>query len=75
MRPHEQRVVEEKQQLDNRLEALGLFITTSPLFGQLPEAERMRLTAQRRLMQGYSDILGHRIDAFPPTTVQETAAP
>jgi hypothetical protein len=68
MRPHEDRVVEEQQQLDTKIEALEKFIQ-SPAPGHFPAldgAEQRRLRAQLTAMRTYSDILGERIAAFPP---------
>lgn len=62
--PHQQRVVDEKDELDKKLAALGAFLGTNPIFGGLPEPERMRLYAQHRAMTTYSSILGERIAAF-----------
>ena len=66
--PHQQRVVDEKAELDAKLEKLAAFIGTkkapSQVFILLPEAERMRLYAQCRVMAEYSNILCERIAAF-----------
>ena len=62
--PHQQRVVDEKTELDECRAKLGDFITVNPIFKGLPEAEQERLKRQRRIMSEYSDVLGERIDAF-----------
>ncbi len=59
----QQRVVEEKEQLDARLEKLCLFCY-SQAFESLPLLERERLNMQRHLMTCYSAVLGARIAAF-----------
>ena len=64
MRPHEQRVVQEKEELDVKLKALRLFIESSPIFGNLSYREQSRLKYQADIMQRYSDVLGERIEAF-----------
>ncbi len=68
LKPHQQRVVDEKAELDQKLAALTAFIGTSrvgnTIFGGLPERERMRLYAQQRVMTEYSAILGERIADF-----------
>ena len=61
--PHQQRVVDEKRELDERLKKLSEFFS-NPIFHGLPEEERSRLSRQRRAMTTYSDILGERIAAF-----------
>lgn len=60
---HEQRVVIEKAELDERLSKLSAFFGT-PIFTGLDEEERERLAAQARAMGDYSRILGDRIAAF-----------
>jgi hypothetical protein len=64
MQPHQQRVVDEKVELDTKIAGLSLFMERPIIFGGLPELERMRLFAQRRVMVEYSNILGERISAF-----------
>ncbi|WP_157651725.1 crAss001_48 related protein [Burkholderia ubonensis] len=61
--PHQQRVVDEKAELDERLSKLNAFFGT-PIFTGLDENERERLSAQARVMGEYSSILGDRIAAF-----------
>lgn len=66
--PHQQRVVDEKAELDVKIGALAAFIDTFDkgfsIFAGLPEPERQRLYAQHRVMVEYSAILGERIAAF-----------
>ena len=66
--PHQQRVIDEKSDLDDRLSKLGVFIRDNPLFPQLPEDEQDRLQHQSLVMSEYSEILAARIAAFPPVT-------
>jgi hypothetical protein len=63
MKPFQQRVVEEKAELDIKLRALRLFVG-GQTFNELPEAERARLNAQEHYMTQYSQVLGERIEAF-----------
>jgi hypothetical protein len=67
MQPHQQRVVDEKRELDSKLEKLMAFIAseTGKIFSGLVTEERQRLTTQARIMKEYSDVLGDRIAAFP----------
>jgi hypothetical protein len=67
MQPHQQRVVEEKKELDEKREKLGAFIE-GKLYQTLPEAERDRLSQQAIVMMTYSTILGERIAAFIEAT-------
>ena len=62
--PHQQRVLDEKQDLDIRITKLDEFIQRNPLFGQLPETERARMKRQADVMFELSTILGERIEAF-----------
>lgn len=66
MQPHQQRVVNEKAELDSKLENLLTFIGAGrgTIFSTLVTEERERLTTQARLMREYSDILADRIAAF-----------
>ncbi|MPS99508.1 MAG: hypothetical protein E2581_13545 [Pseudomonas sp.] len=61
--PHQQRVVDEKQELDEKREKLGAFKNTD-LFASLPWQEQERLNTQAHVMTMYSAILGARIAAF-----------
>jgi hypothetical protein len=63
--PHQQRVIDEKAELDERREKLGVFIKENPIFQDLPAEERERLVRQESCMAEYSAILGERIAAFP----------
>ena len=61
--PHQQRVLDEKRELDERIKKLSGFFST-PTFHDLQGPERSRLSRQRRAMTPYSNILGERIAAF-----------
>jgi len=63
-KPHQQRVVDEKTELDERVKKLSAFIGLIPLFelSDLDEQERMK--EQNEIMWQYSEILGKRIAAF-----------
>lgn len=63
MLPHQQRVVDEKTELDDKLTKLTAFFSNS-IFLNLDSAEQVRLQTQAKHMQGYSDVLGERIVAF-----------
>lgn len=63
MQPHQQRVVIEKAELDEKLTKLKAFFGTE-IFKGLDEAEKQRLRDQCNAMQDYSEILGARIAAF-----------
>ena len=65
--PHQQRVVDEKIELDAKISRLYSFMG-SPEFTVIVNDvnERSRLTRQLDIMNDYSSILAHRIAAFPP---------
>lgn len=70
---YQQRVIEEKRDLDTRLDALEKFTAAdSKLFKTLPDAEQVRMHRQLVAMHSLSTILGERIAAFPE--VQSTDA-
>jgi hypothetical protein len=61
--PHQQRVVDEKTELDEKLSKLCKFHGTD-IFNGLDSAEQERLRKQADIMAEYSCILGDRIAAF-----------
>ena len=65
LNPHQQRVVDEKKELDVKAVALSNFIGLSPIFETLDSVEQARLREQNEVMRQYSEILGARIAAFP----------
>jgi hypothetical protein len=67
MQPHEERVVLEKRELDEKLGKLKAFCFDpgSPIFGALPPEDRDLLEDQYTVMEKYSTILGERIARFP----------
>lgn len=60
---HQQRVVEERAELQARITKLQTFFGTA-IYSCLDSAEQDRLQRQVGAMQDYSDILGERIAAF-----------
>lgn len=63
LQPHQQRVVEEKAALDEKIAKLAAFGRTAT-FAALPADEQGRLNRQHSLMEQYSAVLGERIEAF-----------
>lgn len=61
--PHQQRVIDERQDLDGKIDRLSSFTETST-FAVLDPAERSRMERQLRAMVGYRNILDERIAAF-----------
>lgn len=64
LQPHQQRVVDEKTELDTKATALSNFIGENPIFATIDAAEQERLREQCEVMWQYSEILGARIAAF-----------
>jgi hypothetical protein len=61
--PYQQRVVDEKKDLDDKRAKLLSFFNTD-LFRGLDQAEKDRLRTQHSIMGVYSEILHQRISAF-----------
>lgn len=70
MQAYQQRVVDEKAELDDRREKLGAF-KNSKLFATLPWQEQERLNTQAHLMTAYSAVLGERINAWATEQAKE----
>lgn len=64
MQPHQERVITEHKELDEKLFKLNAFIKDSPIFKGLPQAERDRLVRQQHWMTGYHQVLAERIANF-----------
>ena len=63
LKPHQQRVVEEKAELDGRIAKLDAF-TRTPKFERLDDEEKSRLMEQFDAMTKYARVLGRRIANF-----------
>lgn len=61
---HQQRVVTEKKELDEKLVKLNEFICRNPKFADLEQAEQDRLKRQASIMSDYSLVLWERIAEF-----------
>jgi hypothetical protein len=64
MEPYQARVIDEKNQLDDKISKLGEFIDNNDQFIDLDEVDQVLLERQREVMEEYSDILGARIANF-----------
>jgi len=67
MQPYQQRVVEEKDEINKKATDLSNFIGTSPIFDTLDPVEQERLKEQNDVMWQYFEILEARIAAFRPS--------
>lgn len=61
--PHQQRVVDEKKELDTKLAALKGFFNTA-IFTGLDQVNQDLLSSQEVAMEEYSQILAERIQLF-----------
>ena len=66
MKAHEDRVILEKKELDEKREKLLAFFNTD-IFRHLDQAEKDRLRIQHSVMGVYAEILFCRIAAFSDT--------
>jgi len=64
LQPHQQRILNEKAELDEKLDKLSQFIEGSPVYATLSTDERILLKKQEYYMSEYSEILGRRISNF-----------
>lgn len=65
MKPHQERVVTEKTEIDDKRQKLTAFIG-GDTYRTLDGVEQSRLNRQLEAMTLYSNILGERIAAFAP---------
>lgn len=72
MEPHQQRVVDEHDALDEKLEKLHVFIQDSPIFKGLPIIDQRHLIDQRCFMTAYRNVLRDRIARFPDVWAEVT---
>ena len=63
MLPQQQRVVDEKIDLDAKIEKLMTFLEES-VFDELDHGEQSRLRIQLEVMKAYGTVLGERIAHF-----------
>jgi hypothetical protein len=63
LKPHQERVVAEKAELDEKHAKLIAF-GQSEQFASVDPAEQERLKRQSKIMDEYSQVLGERIAAF-----------
>jgi hypothetical protein len=63
MQPHQQRVVDEKAELSDKLDRLEAF-KGGAIWLSLPPAERIRLNRQLLIMRLYEQVLAERISSF-----------
>lgn len=65
MQPHQQRVIDERDELSNKLTKLNAFINSDTFTEKVKDLrERDRLILQKFIMTRYLEILNERITAF-----------
>ena len=64
MQPHQQRVVEEYNELVEKTSKLGAFILDNPIYRSLEEDEQKDMKVQYDAMCVYTDALERRINRF-----------
>ena len=64
MQEWQQRVIEERDELDAKHDKLVDFIENNPQFGLLEEADQDLLTQQEAYMEAYVATLNSRIERF-----------
>lgn len=62
LQPHQQRVVEERNALLEKIAKLEAFIVSNPQFQMLPSLEQSHLNMQNSIMRLYLNILNLRIN-------------
>ena len=62
--PHQQRVIDEKNELQDKFSKLGAFILDNPIFPTLESEEQDDLQDQYIAMQTYLQVLEKRINRF-----------
>jgi hypothetical protein len=73
--PHQERVIEEKKALDEKIGKLRTFLRSDPsnVLNTLGLAETDRMESQLSLMVKYSNVLAERIGNF--VTINSQSAP
>ena len=61
---YQDRVVQEKSELDTKMKGLQVFIETNESFKTLAEEEKRDLSEQLNIMRHYSMVLQSRINRF-----------
>lgn len=64
MEPYQQRVIDEKESLDDKIHKLSVFLGSASEMPPIPDDEQGRLKRQLGVMREYSTILGERIENF-----------
>jgi len=71
MEPHQQRVIDEQRELNDKLSKLSSFMATTSFVELVQMDERKRLIVQQAIMKKYNAILCDRIKAFTIDTTSK----
>lgn len=63
MKPHEERVVQEQKELQEKIDKLSSFLNVSPV-QSLDQRQHLLLKVQLKVMETYNGILQMRIQLF-----------
>lgn len=66
LKPFQQRVVDEKRELDDKIQKLDVFVRNDTMFRSLSTLDQRLLREQLVVMHDYHRILGERIELFQP---------
>ena len=64
MQPHQQRVVDEANELNDKREKLSAFISGNPIFSGLDMVQQGLMKTQLHAMTAYLEVLNLRISYF-----------
>jgi len=64
LQPHQQRVIDERKELDDKIKKLRPFILDNPIFLTLETEEQIDLKSQYEFMNKYLSVLDRRIGRF-----------
>lgn len=64
LQPHQQRVVDEKNELADKVTKLAAFILDNPIFTTLEASEQKDMHIQLFCMENYLNVLERRINRF-----------
>lgn len=70
MQEYQQRVIDEKTELEAKVNKLNDFIGHNPAFDKIDPAEQERIKEQNDIMWQYVEVLERRIAAFPSVNTE-----
>uniref|UniRef100_A0A6M3KZ55 Uncharacterized protein n=1 Tax=viral metagenome TaxID=1070528 RepID=A0A6M3KZ55_9ZZZZ len=64
MEDYQKRVIEEKKELDSKIERLRAFMASDYFNNGIPSDEQKRMRRQELIMELYSEVLSDRMEHF-----------